>query len=305
VALALSAWLFSQEYVPYALSVEGPSSAGVEVMLVLDAVSLPAIFIAAPFVLLLRDGAVRSSRRRYLTVLASFTGVLSLVLLALTPGPLKSYPSIGNPIGLEALLEYRTFGRWAWVAAAAGTVLLSLLSVRRLAGEQGEHGLHRHRVSLRGVRGRGYDRAEVDRLLDGVAESYEQACLERDTLRTRVEELERELGSLRESEDLVKETLLTAQRAAEGVRAQAQQEADRIVREGDEEGERLRERAKADLVRLQAEIERLKVVEQELRASLRAFLLAGYELIESGAAGPHDEREAAAPAQADARAEVS
>jgi cell division initiation protein len=120
--------------------------------------------------------------------------------------------------------------------------------------------------------GRGYDRDEVDKLLEHVTSSYEQVWLERDELRSRVSELEGELASFRETERLLSETLLTAQRAAEEVRTGAEREAEQLKRERLAEVESAKAAAERELEGFRAEIERLRTLERELRSNLRAFL---------------------------------
>jgi len=127
---------------------------------------------------------------------------------------------------------------------------------------------------------RGYGRAEVEKLLEEVAASYEQVSRERDQLRARVVELEKELVPLKEAERHVSESLVTAERAASEVREQAEREAKQLLEETRKKGKEHQARAKQRRSRLEAEIQRLEVVERELLRSLRAFLLAGLELVE-------------------------
>lgn len=131
-------------------------------------------------------------------------------------------------------------------------------------------------------RGRGYDRQSVDALLEHATSSYEQVWRERDGLIERVTQLEHDLASFRENERHLRESLVTAQRAAEQVRNEARHEAARILEEaraksGDAAQEAARERE-----RIEGEVLRLGGVERELHASLRALLLAGLELVEKG-----------------------
>lgn len=126
----------------------------------------------------------------------------------------------------------------------------------------------------------GYDRAEVEKLLEEVAASYEQVWRERDQLRARVEQLEKELAPLKEAERHVSESLVTAERAASEVREQAKRDAKQLLEEARKKSKEQQARAKQQRSRLQAEIQRLEVVERELLRSLRAFLLAGLELAE-------------------------
>ncbi len=156
---------------------------------------------------------------------------------------------------------------------------------------------------------RGYSRASVEKLLHEIVASYAQVWQERDQLRTRVGRLERELAPLRVAEDHLRDILVTAERAASEVRAQAAKDAEALLEQAKtkrmaeekaaskirgqaaRDAEALLEQArtkgrasqsalKAQQTRLKNEVERLKTVEEELHAQLGAFLRRGLELVE-------------------------
>jgi DivIVA domain-containing protein len=120
--------------------------------------------------------------------------------------------------------------------------------------------------------GRGYDREQVDKLLEQIASSYKQVWLERDELRSRLSSAEDELASLRETERLLSDTLVTAQRAAEDVRSGARRDAERIKQEALAEVEPAKAAAESELAHARAQIERFRFLERELRSNLRSFL---------------------------------
>jgi cell division septum initiation protein DivIVA len=155
----------------------------------------------------------------------------------------------------------------------------------------------------------GYNRASVEKLLRDVVASYEQVWRERDQLKDRVDQLEKELAPLREAERLLSDSLVTAERAASEVRARAAADAEALLEQArgkrkaqekaaseirakaERDAEVLLEQASvkrreqqiavtAEQTRLKNEIDRLKTVEQELYANLRAFLRSGLELVE-------------------------
>jgi cell division initiation protein len=133
---------------------------------------------------------------------------------------------------------------------------------------------------------RGYSREDVERLLDEVVASYDQVWRERDELRTRVEQLEKELAPLRDAERHLSESLLTAERAGAEVRERAEEKAEALLQHAREQGKEAQRAANRQRDELNAEIRRLELVERELQASLRAFLLAGLELVEDREAKP-------------------
>jgi cell division initiation protein len=127
---------------------------------------------------------------------------------------------------------------------------------------------------------RGYNKAAVEKLLQDVVASYERVWEERDLLRDRVKELEKELAPLRDAERHLSESLVTAERAAAEVRAQATRDAEELLAQARAESKAQQRDIKAQRNQLKNEIGRLEMVERELQASLRAFLLAGLELVE-------------------------
>jgi cell division initiation protein len=127
---------------------------------------------------------------------------------------------------------------------------------------------------------RRYNKGAVEKLLRDVVASYEQVWQERDQLRVRVEELEKELAPLRDAERHLSDSLVTAVSAAAEVRAQAAKDAEELLAQGRAESNAQQKEMDARRTWLENEIDRLEMVERELQASLRAFLLAGLELVE-------------------------
>jgi cell division initiation protein len=156
---------------------------------------------------------------------------------------------------------------------------------------------------------RGYSRVSVEKLLQQVVSSYQQVWRERDHLQSRVEQLEKELGPLREAEHELRDILVTAERAATDIREQAAKEAEALLEQAKSKSKaqenaasELRAQAVADAdalleqakakskasqsamkaqqTRLKNEVERLKGLEQELHANLRSFLRSGLQLVE-------------------------
>jgi cell division initiation protein len=127
---------------------------------------------------------------------------------------------------------------------------------------------------------RGYNKMAVEKLLEDVVASYEQVWRERDQLRDRIETLEQELAPLRDAERHLSGSLVAAERAAAEVRAEAAKEAAELLAQGRAECKAQQKEMDARRTWLETEIDRLEMVERELRARLRAFLLAGLELVE-------------------------
>ena len=104
----------------------------------------------------------------------------------------------------------------------------------------------------------GYRRGAVERLLDEVADSFEDVWRERADLADRVEQLEGELQRHIELETLLRKTLVSAEAAAEEQRESARREAERVVAEAHDEARRIVFAATAERERLSADARRLR-----------------------------------------------
>jgi cell division initiation protein len=106
----------------------------------------------------------------------------------------------------------------------------------------------------------GYRPSSVNRLLEEVKESFEEVWREREELRDRVEELEAAIAQHREVENLLRETLLQAERTAHDVKGQAQSEAEQIVKDAHTEARSITQEALAERERLAADAARVRAV---------------------------------------------
>jgi cell division initiation protein len=127
----------------------------------------------------------------------------------------------------------------------------------------------------------GYDRKATDDLLAEVATSFEHVWRERADLRDELEELESELARQKELEEVLRNTLVSAERMADDLRAQARREADVILAEARAAARDIVSGAESERERIRTEIRRLKDVETGVRADYRAFLLAALDRLES------------------------
>jgi len=119
---------------------------------------------------------------------------------------------------------------------------------------------------------RGYDRAEVDALLAEVADDYEGALRDADRLRQEVARLESALAEHRSEEKSLKNTLVSAQRIADGLRDSAHQDAQRLVKEAEARADALVQRAQVRLEELQREIDGMKMRRRETETSVEAII---------------------------------
>jgi cell division initiation protein len=131
----------------------------------------------------------------------------------------------------------------------------------------------------------GYDREEVDTFLRMLAEDYEAALRESQSLRERVNQLELRVHELTASEQLLQDTLTTAQRLADDLKQTAMKEAELMVSEAELQGEKVLDAAHRRASRLAEDIREMKHVRVRLAASIRATIETHLGLLDSLADG--------------------
>jgi len=142
-----------------------------------------------------------------------------------------------------------------------------------------------------GRRPLGYERDAVDRLLEDVAGSFEDVWRDRADLRDELERIEHELERQREIEDALRNTLLSAERMADELRARAHREADLIVEEARAKAREIAAAGEAEQERTRAEIRRLQTLDADVKAEFRVFLASALDRLEGGSPDRADELE--------------
>src|SRR6185436_7412338 len=117
---------------------------------------------------------------------------------------------------------------------------------------------------------RGFNRVEVASFLQAVAEDYEQALRETDRLRQDLSRTEAVLNEHREHERSLKTTLMAAQKLAEDIKANAEDEAKRIMREAQGRSDLLLDKTQARLEDIQREIDGLKLKRRDVETTIEA-----------------------------------
>jgi cell division initiation protein len=136
----------------------------------------------------------------------------------------------------------------------------------------------------------GYRRQPVDRLIDEIAESFEEVWRQRADFADRIEQLESELARHRDVETLLRSTLVSAERSAHEQKDQARREAGLIVEEAHAEARAVTRAAAAERERLCAETRKV-----------RALLEAALDAVDDGS----DEHRAEAGAEARTESEAA
>ncbi len=136
----------------------------------------------------------------------------------------------------------------------------------------------------------GFARPAVNGLLEQIVRSFEDVWRDRADLRDEVERLEGELARYKELDVLLRNSLVSAERAADELRAQAGKESDLIVEEARVRAREITAAADTERERILAEVRRLRSLETDVRAGYRGFLLASLDRLEGDTAeheAPH------------------
>jgi cell division initiation protein len=129
--------------------------------------------------------------------------------------------------------------------------------------------IQKHRFSRKW---KGLDPTEVGAFLDIAAEGMEGLAREKAELEARIRKLEEENIEHRERERILKETLVSAQRASEDIRAAAQAQAELIVREAEDSSEKLTHNALQRSAEIEKAIHELKLQRAGFRLEIQKML---------------------------------
>ncbi len=122
---------------------------------------------------------------------------------------------------------------------------------------------------------RGYDRSEVDRFLENIAQAMSELTQDNAALRERLGKVEAELAEVRKSELSLNRTLLSTQSIADELKLAAQRDATLIKREAElKAADTLRE-AQSELASVQRELAELRkqrlLAIDRMRSTLAGF----------------------------------
>jgi cell division initiation protein len=119
---------------------------------------------------------------------------------------------------------------------------------------------------------RGFDKVEVAAFLVAVADDYEAALRETDRLRQENLRLDGLINEHREHERVLKTTLIAAQRLADEIKANGQEQAQRLIRDAEARSALLLEKTQGRLEDIQREIDGLKLKRRDVETSLEATI---------------------------------
>lgn len=119
---------------------------------------------------------------------------------------------------------------------------------------------------------KGYDTREVEELRDLAADALEEAAREIMTLQEKVKDSAVRITEYAANENMLKETITTAQRMVEDLKSNARKEAEILVAEAKLQAEAIVRQAQSRSRDLQEEIFRLKKQRIELETAIKAII---------------------------------
>jgi cell division initiation protein len=138
---------------------------------------------------------------------------------------------------------------------------------------------------------RGYDKNEVRSFLADAADDYEQALREIDRLRQELARADHDLTEHRDREINLRNTLLTAQRLADQIRENAENEAKMIIREAEGRAELTVQKSQSRIDEIDREITELRLRRRDAEAALEASIAAMSNVLEFIRSKGRDDRD--------------
>jgi cell division initiation protein len=119
---------------------------------------------------------------------------------------------------------------------------------------------------------RGFDPQEVAPFLADAANELENALRELDRLKQEAARSEVSMSEYREREVSLRNTLLTAQRLADQIKDNAEQEARTLLREAESRADLILQKAQARLAEVERDINEMKLRRRDVEGSLEASI---------------------------------
>ena len=119
---------------------------------------------------------------------------------------------------------------------------------------------------------RGYCPEEVDEFLDQIVEEYEILFKENTALKEKLENSNDKIEHYSKIENTIQNTLLLAQNTAEQAKANAQKEADVIIKSANDTAQRILDKAHNDVIQINDEYDGVKQEFTKFRAKFRSFM---------------------------------
>jgi len=132
---------------------------------------------------------------------------------------------------------------------------------------------------------RGYSPAKVEQFRDQIADELERLTRVNQDLDSKARSFHEQLRAFRERDKALNDALVSAQQLREEVREQAEREARLVLREAQAEGERLLENARAEVRRMESELDALDRSRRTYLAQMRTLLARQLSEVEASEGG--------------------
>jgi len=127
----------------------------------------------------------------------------------------------------------------------------------------------------------GYDKDEVKHFLVLVSEALENEIIEKEQIKKQYEKVKETLLKFEKREDVLRDTLVSAQRFSKDIKKNSEKEAEIVIKESEMKGEEIINNAIAREKNIKSEISNLKFKRKEIENDLINMLNSLKELIES------------------------
>lgn len=131
----------------------------------------------------------------------------------------------------------------------------------------------------------GYNAQEVDEYLDQVADSIQELTQENEDLKKKLSMAGEQLTYLKNLEQTLRDTLITAQRSADETVRNAQKKSESIIRTAEEQGEEIKKKARDEASAVTRNLDTLRVQAQTYARQFRSLMNAQLRLLNENGLG--------------------
>jgi cell division initiation protein len=128
---------------------------------------------------------------------------------------------------------------------------------------------------------KGLDANEVKNFLQQVAETLESEIQEKEEMKARMEKLREDLSKLEKKEELLRDTLIAAQKFSSEIKANSHREAELITKDAEIKSDEIVKHAVVRQMAIREEIKNLQFKRKEIESDIIHLLNSLKELIET------------------------
>ena len=128
---------------------------------------------------------------------------------------------------------------------------------------------------------KGYDREEINHFLVQIAEMLESEILEREQLKKELDRVSEKLAKFEKREDVLRDTLISAQKFSHEIKTNAEREAELVIKEAEIKAEAIINNAVSRQREIKEEIRNLKFKRMEIENDIINMLTSLKDLIET------------------------